>query len=128
MPTRIFDRVAKRREQVRRDPGSDAVTTPEHVRHLDVDQNEAAGSASAIPWILPPSTGSSGSESPSARARISGHSVHVKDFGTVFFGEMLITGHTRRLTMVRMQLGSPESGSIAFGEVETNGSWYPPIP
>jgi hypothetical protein len=121
-----FDRVAKRREQLRRNPGTDDRTTPDQLHQLDVDPNEAGGSASAIPvtildrfeWV----------GEPSPHARISGHTVHVKDFGTIFFGEMLITGNTRRLTMVRMQLGSPESGSVAFGEVETNGSWYPPIP
>jgi hypothetical protein len=60
-------------------------------------------------------------------ARIEGHTVKVDDFGRIFFGEMLITGQARRLTMMRVRLGSPEGGSADFAEVQTNGSWYPPI-
>jgi hypothetical protein len=121
-----FDKVAKRREELRRGPGTDDRPTAEQLRHLDVDSKEAGSSGSAIPVTILDKFEWVGEPSP--RAKISGHTVHVKDFGTIFFGEMLITGNTRRLTMVRMQLGSPESGSVAFGEVETNGSWYPPIP
>ena len=119
-----FEKVAKRREQLRRNPGTDDRPTPEQLRHLDVDRNEA-GSASIPVTILDRFEWVG---EPSPRATISGHTVHVKDFGTIFFGEMLITGNTRRLTMLRMQLGSPETGALALGEVETNGSTYPPIP
>ena len=117
-----FDKVAKRRRQVEADPSINARPGPGPLRHLDVDAENPPTLPVTIfdkfEWV----------GEPSPRAELSGHSVRVKDFGRIFFGEMLITGHTRRLTLVRMQLGSPESGSVAFGEVETNGSWYPPIP
>lgn len=58
-------------------------------------------------------------------AAIDGHTVVVPGFGTIFFGEMFVTALSRRLTLVRMQLGSPIGGSVACGEIETNGSWYP---
>ena len=46
-------------------------------------------------------------------------------FGRVFFGELLIAQYSRRLTMVRMALGSDAGGSASAGDVETNGSWSP---
>ena len=56
-------------------------------------------------------------------ATIEQHVVTVPDFGKIFFGELLITDLSRRLTMLRLELGSPIGGVIACGEVETNGSW-----
>ena len=46
-------------------------------------------------------------------------------FGRVFFGELLISEFSRRLTMVRMALGSDAGGSASAGDVETNGGWSP---
>jgi hypothetical protein len=60
---------------------------------------------------------------PMSGATIDENSVIVPDFGTVFFGEILITAAERRLTMLRLQLGSPEGGSEAYSEVGTNGTW-----
>jgi hypothetical protein len=62
---------------------------------------------------------------PPSDARIDGHSVIVKNFGTVYFGELLISGHERRLTMVRFELGSPIGGYADVGDVVTNGSGFP---
>jgi hypothetical protein len=56
-------------------------------------------------------------------AKIDHHAVIVPDFGTIFFGELLITDQSRRLTMLRVELGSPVGGTVAAGEVETNGIW-----
>ena len=41
------------------------------------------------------------------KATIHDHVVEVKDFGKMYFGEMFIKGDSRRLTMVRCQLGAP---------------------
>jgi hypothetical protein len=62
---------------------------------------------------------------PNPAARIEHHSVVVKDFGTIFFGELFITSASRRLTMVRLELGSDEGGSAGGPEVDMNGSWSP---
>jgi hypothetical protein len=62
---------------------------------------------------------------PPNNARIDGHSVIVKDFGTVYFGELLINEHERRLTMVRFELGSPVGGYADMGDVVTDGSGFP---
>jgi hypothetical protein len=56
-------------------------------------------------------------------ATIEQHVVTVPDFGKIFFGELLITDLSRRLTMLRLELGSPIGGVIACAEGETNGSW-----
>jgi hypothetical protein len=56
-------------------------------------------------------------------ARIDGNSVVVPDFGTIHFGEILITATERRVSMLRLQLGSPEGGAEVYSEVATNGSW-----
>ncbi len=59
-------------------------------------------------------------------ATIHDHVVHVPDFGKIYFGEMFIKGDSRRLTMVRFQLGSPDGGEVAAAEGETNGDPWPP--
>ncbi len=56
-------------------------------------------------------------------AVIDENSVIVPEFGTIYFGEILINANARRLTMIRLQLGSPTGGSGVFVEVDTNGSW-----
>jgi hypothetical protein len=63
---------------------------------------------------------------PHPNAEIHGHVVYVPEFGKIYFGEMFITGHYRRLTMVRFQLGSPDGGEIVAADGETNGSNWPP--
>jgi hypothetical protein len=58
-------------------------------------------------------------------AQIDHHVVTVPNFGRIFFGEILITAEARRLTMLRLELGSPDGGDAAFAEVESNGTWSP---
>jgi hypothetical protein len=62
---------------------------------------------------------------PPNNARIDGHSVIVKDFGTVYFGELLIRRSERRLTMVRFELGSPIGGYADSGDVVVSGDYFP---
>jgi hypothetical protein len=56
-------------------------------------------------------------------SKITDHTVRVPGFGKLVFGEILITDVSRRLTMLRLELGSPEQGDVALAEVETNGVW-----
>jgi hypothetical protein len=39
---------------------------------------------------------------------------------------MFIKGDSRRLTMVRCQLGSPDGGEVAAADGETNPGIFPP--
>ena len=60
---------------------------------------------------------------PMPGARIDDNSIVVPEFGTIHFGEILITASERRLSMLRLQLGSPEGGAEVYSEVATNGTW-----
>lgn len=64
---------------------------------------------------------------PHPKATIHGHVVYVPNFGKIYFGELFITGDSRRLTMVRFQLGSEHGGEVTAAEGETNGNDFPPI-
>jgi len=56
-------------------------------------------------------------------AVITDHTVRVPGFGKILFGELLINDLERRLTLLRLELGSPEGGDVACGEVQSNGIW-----
>jgi hypothetical protein len=56
-------------------------------------------------------------------ATITDHTVRVPGFGKILFGELLISDVERRLTLLRLELGSPEGGDVACAEVQTNGIW-----
>ncbi len=61
-------------------------------------------------------------------ATLTRHGVIVPDFGTVYFGEILMSPESRRVTMVRVKFGSPVGGYYACSEYDQNGGWYPPAP
>jgi hypothetical protein len=56
-------------------------------------------------------------------SEIDGNIVIVPEFGRIYFGELLISTHTRSLTMVRVTLGSHVGGYAAAGGVEDNIIW-----
>jgi len=55
------------------------------------------------------------------KAVVDGHVITLNGFGRIFLGEFLITAVSRRLTLLRLKLGSPVAGDIACAEVESNG-------
>jgi hypothetical protein len=59
------------------------------------------------------------------RARIDHHSIVVKNFGRIFLGELIISSNSRRLTLMRLELGSDAGGSAGGPEVDINGGWWP---
>jgi hypothetical protein len=54
---------------------------------------------------------------------INSNGVYILNLGRFYFGEILIKASERRLTMIRMQLGSPTGGDGVFIDVDTNGTW-----
>lgn len=56
-------------------------------------------------------------------ATIDGHVVTVPNLGKIFFGEVAVAKMSRRLTMMRLELGSTVGGDAAFGDVQDNGTW-----
>jgi hypothetical protein len=63
---------------------------------------------------------------PPEGAVITGNSVRIPGFGTIYFGEILIEESFRRLTLLRFQLGSENGGCGSAGETQSNGSTWPP--
>jgi hypothetical protein len=63
---------------------------------------------------------------PNLNCEIQGNKIVFKDFGSIYLGELFVSDFSRRLTMMRIQLGSPDGGDVSFAEVETNGSGFPP--
>ena len=59
---------------------------------------------------------------------IPGHVLAQPGFGAIYFGEILLNDQERRVTMVRMRLGSNNSGQAVFAETEPNGTPWPPPP
>jgi hypothetical protein len=60
------------------------------------------------------------------RARIVGNrSVIVENFGKIFFGEILISAGSRRVTLMRLELGSDGGGQAGGPDVDTNGTYSP---
>jgi hypothetical protein len=53
------------------------------------------------------------------------HVIVWPDFGKVILGEMLISDFSRRLTMVRLELGSPIEARMAAVDVESSGQGLP---
>jgi hypothetical protein len=54
------------------------------------------------------------------------HVITVKDFGKIFLAEIYTEPGTKTLTMLRLQLGSPDVGDLTIGESVTNGQQPPP--
>jgi hypothetical protein len=57
---------------------------------------------------------------------VSGNVITVEDFGTIVLGEMIISGYERRITMLRVELGSPTEGSMCVGIGNSNGGTTDP--
>ena len=57
--------------------------------------------------------------------RRQGHAFVVPEFGKVFVAEMLAKHGTRTLTMLRLEMGSPISGTAVAAEAIVNGNPWP---
>ncbi len=57
--------------------------------------------------------------------KVFAHSIYVRDFGRIFFGEVIIQGGTYSLSMIRIHLGSPVGGAISAATVRSNGKTEP---
>jgi len=57
--------------------------------------------------------------------KVFAHSIYVRDFGRVFFGEVIVQGGTYSVSMLRIHLGSPVGGAISAATARSNGQTYP---
>jgi hypothetical protein len=56
---------------------------------------------------------------------IEGNVVTIPDFGELHLAELFVKPDSRRLTMLRAELGSPTGGHATAGSIETNGTTWP---
>jgi hypothetical protein len=63
-----------------------------------------------------------GPDDEKAAITVKGNTIRREDFGTAIFGELLVKKDDRRLTMVRLAMGSDDGGDASIGEAESNGS------
>lgn len=64
--------------------------------------------------------------SPATGTTQKGHWYVVPQFGTVYIGEVVSQYQKRRLTMLRIELGSPIQGTVIALDGQGNGSQFPP--
>lgn len=57
--------------------------------------------------------------------QIFGNVIIVPDFGKIFLGEVLLKENSRRLSMMRLEMGSPMGGSVIVTSAENNGTTFP---
>jgi hypothetical protein len=53
------------------------------------------------------------------------HGFHVRDFGNIFLGEVLFQYGQKTLTMLRVDLGSPNGAGLAVVQALSNGRTWP---
>jgi hypothetical protein len=53
------------------------------------------------------------------------HRFHVRDFGNVFLGEVLFQHSQKTLTMLRVELGSPNGAGMTVVQALSNGRTWP---
>jgi hypothetical protein len=94
--------------------GADKRQTPDSGRLVTTHHHHVHGTlVNKLRWKRKPFPG----------AQIDHHSVRVPKFGQIFFGELLLDDRSRRLTLMRVVLGSPTGGQVALDSVESNGGW-----
>ena len=57
---------------------------------------------------------------------ISPNRIYVKDFGTIYLAEMIVSPVDRRLALMRIETGSPVGGDVLVGELGLDGHDWPP--
>ena len=74
---------------------------------------------SLVKQVRPVGLGNSAEELPYAYA------IHIPHVGNLYLAELFSSADTKRLTMLRVELGSPFAVLSAAATPVTNGSWYP---
>ena len=61
----------------------------------------------------------------SSEERPYGYAIHVPQVGNLYLGEIFASADTKRLTMLRVELGCPFTGRVLAAAPVTNGNWFP---
>jgi len=57
--------------------------------------------------------------------KVDGNAIIWDGFGTIFLGEVIISGDHRRVTMIRLNMGSDAGGKGTIADTQTNGGTVP---
>jgi hypothetical protein len=74
---------------------------------------------SLVKQVRPVGLGNSAEELPYAYA------IHIPHVGNLYLAELFSSSDTKRLTMLRLELGCPFVATMAVANPVANGSWYP---
>jgi|SRR5579872_1791474 len=66
-----------------------------------------------------------GPEQELQKIHIDGYSIRWEGFGTIYLGEVIVSNDDRRITMLRLKMGSDAGGSGSVGDGHTNSGWLP---
>jgi hypothetical protein len=55
-----------------------------------------------------------------------GHAIHIPDFGRIFLAELIVGHHSFDLTMIRLELGCPVSGTVSVAQSSSSGTQVAP--
>jgi hypothetical protein len=53
------------------------------------------------------------------------YAIHIPHVGNVYLGEIFVSADLKRITMLRVELGSPFAGTMAVSMPIGNSGWYP---
>ena len=88
---------------------------------LDTTPEGAAGNCRAHTFSLVREIHLSGPEREKQLITVDGYTIHWKGFGKIILGEVHVKGNDRRVTMVRLAMGSNAGGSGTAGSGQSNG-------
>jgi hypothetical protein len=88
---------------------------------LDPAPDGAAGSCRQHKFSLVREIHLSGPERDKQSVSVDGYTIHWKGFGKIILGEVHVKGNDRRITMVRLAMGSDAGGPGTAGGAQSNG-------
>jgi hypothetical protein len=99
-------------------------TEPEHLQHIREGHRVQMSKDDLQPTVI--SSFVKNSKKPGT-AGITGPGpiITVPHFGTIYLGEVIVTFGQRRVHMMRLELGSPDDGSVTFASTSSNGTLFP---
>lgn len=108
--------------------GDHAVLVGNHGGEATVGRDDAQDGKQADQAFLAPlfeMDGKQASDFPAGCKACGPGGLYVPGFGAAYFGEYLVTRASRRLTMLRIDLGCPVTGNLVLGYADVNGHWDP---
>ena len=89
---------------------------------LDTAPQGAGGSCRSHTFSLVREIHLSGPERDKHSITVDGYPIHWKGFGKIILGEVIVKGNDRRVTMVRLAMGSDAGGPGTAGSGQSNGA------